>query len=112
MPKRTTHRSTAGKKLYAVRDKEGKFEDIQTYKRAHSQDVKRKAKAETLGPTYGLPLLTKRDLKQIAQLASAGNNSERHRNHAASRLIGDGLVLRLLDQLEYELRHHQAKEAA
>jgi hypothetical protein len=44
--KRTTHRSTAGKKLYAVRDAEGKFEDIQTYKRAHSQDIKRKAKAE------------------------------------------------------------------
>ena len=44
--KRTTHRSTAGKKLYAVRDKKGKFEDVQTYERAHGQDVKRKAKAE------------------------------------------------------------------
>jgi len=44
--KRTTHRSTAGKKLYAVRDKAGKFEDIQTYERAHGQDIKRKAKAE------------------------------------------------------------------
>jgi hypothetical protein len=44
--KRTTHRSTAGKKLYAVRDAEGKFEDIQTDKRAHRQDIKRKAKAE------------------------------------------------------------------
>lgn len=44
--KRTTHRSTAGKKLYAVRDKAGKFEDIQTYGRAHGQDIKRKAKAE------------------------------------------------------------------
>lgn len=48
MPKRTTHRSTAGKKLYAVRDKSGKFEDIQTYERAHGQDVKRKAKREKL----------------------------------------------------------------
>ncbi len=44
---RTTHRSTGGKKLYAVRDKEGQFEDIQTYKRAHGQDVKRVSKAET-----------------------------------------------------------------
>jgi hypothetical protein len=44
--KRTTHRSTAGKKLYAVRDKGGKFEDIQTYERAHGQDLKRRAKAE------------------------------------------------------------------
>ena len=44
--KRTTHRSTAGKKLYAVRDTEGKFKDMQTYERAHGQDIKRKAKDE------------------------------------------------------------------
>jgi hypothetical protein len=48
---RTTHRSSKGKKLYAVRDTEGKFEDIQTYKRAHGQDVKRKSKAETAAKT-------------------------------------------------------------
>ena len=35
MAKRTTHRSSKGTKLYAVRDKKGKFKDIQTYKRAH-----------------------------------------------------------------------------
>lgn len=46
MAKRTTHRSSKGTKLYAVRDKAGKFEDIQTYKRAHGMDIKRKAKAE------------------------------------------------------------------
>ena len=46
MAKRTTHKSTSGKKLYAVRDKDGKFKDIQSYKRAHGQDVKRKSKAE------------------------------------------------------------------
>ena len=44
--KRTTHRSTAGKKLYAVRDKKGQIKDIQTYERAHSQDIKRKSKKE------------------------------------------------------------------
>lgn len=44
---RTTHRSSKGTKLYAVRDKDGQFEDIQTYKRAHGQDVKRVSKAET-----------------------------------------------------------------
>jgi hypothetical protein len=44
--KRTTLRSSKGKKLYAVRDPEGKFKDIQTYKRAHGSDIKRKAKAE------------------------------------------------------------------
>jgi hypothetical protein len=46
MAKRTTHRSSKGKKLYAVRDKKGKFKDIQSYKRAHGQDIKRKAGKE------------------------------------------------------------------
>jgi hypothetical protein len=41
--KRTTHRSSKGTKLYAVRDKKGQFEDFQTYKRAHGQDIKHKA---------------------------------------------------------------------
>jgi len=47
MAKRTTHRSTKGTKLYPVRDKTGKFEDIQSYKRAHGSDIKRKSKAES-----------------------------------------------------------------
>jgi len=46
MANRTTHRSKPGKKLYAVRDKAGRFKDIQTYKRAHGQDIKRKSKDE------------------------------------------------------------------
>ena len=46
--KRTTHRSSAGKKLYAVRDAEGKFKDIQTYERAHAMDIKRGSKAEVV----------------------------------------------------------------
>jgi hypothetical protein len=44
--KRTTHRSSSGTKLYAVRDAKGRFKDIQTYKRAHGADMKRKSKAE------------------------------------------------------------------
>ena len=44
--KRTTHRSVSGTKLYAVRDSKGRFKDIQMYKRAHSQDLKRRSKAE------------------------------------------------------------------
>jgi hypothetical protein len=47
MATRTTHRSSAGKKLYAVRDKSGKFKDIQTYERAHRADLRKKSKAET-----------------------------------------------------------------
>jgi hypothetical protein len=44
--RRTTHRSTAGKKLYAVRDAEGRFKDIQTYERAHRADLAAKSKDE------------------------------------------------------------------
>lgn len=46
MATRTTHRSRTGTKLYAVRTKTGQFEDIQTYKRAHGQDIKRSSAAE------------------------------------------------------------------
>ena len=44
--RRTTHRSKTGKKLYAVRSKEGKFKDIQTYQRAHSADLRKTSKPE------------------------------------------------------------------
>lgn len=44
--KRTTHRSSKGKKLYAVRDASGKFKDIQTYERAHRADLAKTAKSE------------------------------------------------------------------
>ena len=44
--RRTTHRSSKGTKLYAKRDASGKFEDIQTYKRAHAADLRKTSKAE------------------------------------------------------------------
>jgi uncharacterized protein YjhX (UPF0386 family) len=44
--RRTTHRSSKGTKLYAVRDSKGRFMDIQTYKRAHGMDIKRGGKSE------------------------------------------------------------------
>jgi hypothetical protein len=47
--RRTTHYSIAGTKLYAVRDANGRFVDIQTYKRAHTMDMKRKSKSEKAG---------------------------------------------------------------
>ncbi len=58
--KRTTHRSTADTKLYAKR-KTGKFEDVQRYKKAHGQDVKRISKAETAArKKSGLPARKKK----------------------------------------------------
>lgn len=46
MATRTTHRSSTGKKLYAVRDAKGRFKDIQTYERAHRADLAKRGKAE------------------------------------------------------------------
>ncbi len=45
--KRTTMRSSKGTKLYVVRDSKGRFKDIQSYKRSHAMDMKRRSKAET-----------------------------------------------------------------
>ena len=44
--RRTTHRSSKGKKLYAVRDAGGRFKDIQTYERAHRADLAKTTTAE------------------------------------------------------------------
>jgi DNA-binding protein HU-beta len=44
--RRTTHRSSTGRKLYAVRDAHGRFKDIQTYERAHRADLAKTSKAE------------------------------------------------------------------
>jgi hypothetical protein len=46
MATRTTHRSSSGKKLYAVRDASGRFKDIQTYERAHRADLRKATTAE------------------------------------------------------------------
>jgi len=46
MARRTTLRSSKGKKLYAVRNADGSFKDIQTYERAHAADLRRTAKSE------------------------------------------------------------------
>lgn len=44
--RRTTHRSSAGKKLYAVRGADGTFKDIQTYERAHRADLAKTTASE------------------------------------------------------------------
>jgi DNA-binding protein HU-beta len=42
MPKgrRTTHRSSTGRKIYAVRDAKGRFKNVHTFERAHERDIK------------------------------------------------------------------------
>ncbi|HEY2881093.1 MAG TPA: hypothetical protein VGJ15_01640 [Pirellulales bacterium] len=44
--KRTVMYSKGGKKLYAVRDAQGEFTDIQSYQRAQADDMRHKSKAE------------------------------------------------------------------
>ncbi len=56
--RRTTHRSVSGTKLYAVRDSKGRFKDIQSYKRAYSQDIKRKSKKGKLTFTTAISFKT------------------------------------------------------
>ena len=59
--KRTTHRSSKGTKLYAVRDASGEFKDIQTYKRAHRADLAKTSKAKkTARKTAGRKTAKKR----------------------------------------------------
>ena len=66
--KRTTQRSTAGKKLYAKRKKTGEFEDIQSFRKAHGSDVKRVSKAETAARRKaGLPARKKATKKGAAK---------------------------------------------
>lgn len=43
---RTTHRSVKGKKLYAKRNKQGQFTDIQQYRRSANLDLLHRSKAE------------------------------------------------------------------
>lgn len=43
---RTVLRSKKGKKLYAVRSKDGKFKDIQSYKKASAADQRKRSKKE------------------------------------------------------------------
>ena len=64
--KRTTHRSTKGTKLYAVRAADGTFKDIQTYKRAHKADMAKKSKSETAAAKKAAP---KKAAKKVARKA-------------------------------------------
>ena len=72
--KRTTLRSSAGKKLYAVRNADGTFKDIQTYARAHAQDIKRTSKAETAAKKSA-PAKPKAAAKKTAARKTAAKKS-------------------------------------
>jgi uncharacterized protein YjhX (UPF0386 family) len=58
--RRTTHRSSKGKKLYAVRDAGGRFKDIQTYERAHGADLAKTSKTEKTARKKAAPKTAKK----------------------------------------------------
>jgi hypothetical protein len=87
MANRTTHRGKAGKKLYAVRAKSGRFKDIQTYKRAHGQ-VHSKETDEILSrikEKYGLNVTLKVGMP-LSFLAKAREMSEDNQEEKVVRL--------------------------
>ncbi len=64
--RRTTMYSKGGKKLYAVRNADGSFKDIQTYKRAHGADLRTKSAAEKLADAKRA---VKKAVKKVAKAA-------------------------------------------
>ena len=70
--RRTVMYSSAGKKLYAVRDKTGKFKDIQQYSRAHRMDMARKSKEEAAGASA-----VKKTAKKAARKVAAKKTAAR-----------------------------------
>ncbi len=56
--RRTVLYSSAGKKLYAVRDKSGKFKDIQSYQRAHAADLRAGTTASEAAASKSAPKKT------------------------------------------------------
>jgi ribosomal protein L18 len=67
MAKRTTHRSSAGKKLYAVRNADGSFKDIQQYDNAHRADLAASSTAERAGKKKGKKKAAKKAAKKAGK---------------------------------------------
>ena len=70
--RRTTHRSSKGTKLYAVRNADGTFKDVQSYKRAHAADVRASAKGETSAKSKAVAAkkTVKKAAKKVAKKAT------------------------------------------
>ena len=83
--KRTTHRSSAGKKLYAVRNADGSFKDIQTYERAHRADLAKKSKTKKgKAAKKSAKKATKKSSKKVAKKA-AGKTVKKSTRKAAKK---------------------------
>ena len=83
--KRTTLRSRSGSKLYSERNRKGEFEDVQTFKRAHGQDVKRVSKAETAARAAAGKPARKKSVKKAVKKAVKKSASPRKAATARKR---------------------------
>jgi uncharacterized protein YjhX (UPF0386 family) len=109
--RRTTHRSSKGTKLYAKRDAKGRITDIQTYKRAHGADLKRKAKAEK--PAKRRPRRKRRSGRSSAGEAKPkavvkANAREGEERHPQGREEGSGSRAK---RRGFVFEHRQTKAA-
>ena len=83
--RRTVMYSSGGKKLYAVRDKSGKFKDIQQYSRAHAMDIKKGSSAETKAAVKNQAAAGKSAVKAATKKVAKRATSAKK---AVSRLVG------------------------
>ena len=67
--RRTTMYSTGGKKLYAVRNADGSFKDIQSYARAHRMDIARQSADEVATAVKKKAASTGKAVKKAAKKA-------------------------------------------
>jgi hypothetical protein len=88
--RRTVLRSSKGKKLYAVRDKSGRFKDIVDYARSSRADQKRKSAAEKKAATKKSVAKKKAAVKSAAKKAvkrvkAAGTRAKKAVKKAAKK---------------------------
>jgi hypothetical protein len=86
MAKRTVMYSSGGKKLYAVRNADGEFTDIQQYSRAHAMDIKRRSNAEAADDA--LPTKKKASKKKVAKKAGKKKAAKKAGKKRAAKKSG------------------------
>ncbi|MBL8859542.1 MAG: hypothetical protein JNL28_13620 [Planctomycetes bacterium] len=69
--RRTVLRSSKGKKLYAVRNADGSFKDIQSYERSHRADLAKTSAAEAAAKKPKKKVRRKKAAKKTAAKKAA-----------------------------------------
>ena len=76
MARRTVLRSSKGKKLYAVRNADGSFKDIQSYALSHAADLRTTSKAEAAAAKKaGKKKTTKKKVAKKSAAKKAGKKA-------------------------------------